>query len=94
MAKHRVTFTFDRQTDQLLSRTAERLSKAKSEVVREAVREYAARVGRLSEAERLRMLAVVDEQLPGIPQRPIDEVEAELAEVRSARRSGGRRRHG
>lgn len=90
MAKHRVTFTFDRETDRALSRTAERLSKPKSEVVREAVREYAARVDRLSEAERRRMLAVLDEHLAKIPERPVDEVDAELEAIRRARRGGGR----
>ena len=58
-------------------------------MVREAVREYAERVGRLSEAERLRTLAVFDEVLERIPERPIETVEREIEEVRRARRGGG-----
>ncbi len=90
MNKRRATFTLDEETEIALRRTAERLSKAKSEVVREAIQEYGARVGRLSEAERLRLLAVFDEQVPRIPERPLAEVEAELEEIRSRRRAGGR----
>ncbi len=94
MNKHRATFTLDEETETVLRRTAERLSKAKSEVVREAIQEYGARAGRLSEAERLRLLAVFDEQVPRIPQRPLAEVEAELEQIRSSRRAGGRRSGG
>ena len=90
MNKHRATFTLDQETETVLRRTAERLSKAKSEIVREAIQEYGARVGRLSEAERLRLLAAFDEHVPRIPERPLTEVEAELAEIRRSRRTGGR----
>ena len=74
----------------VLRRTAERLNMAKSEVVREAVQEYGARVGRLSEAERLRLLTAFDEYVSRIPERPLAEVEAELEEIRRARQRGGR----
>ena len=90
MNKHRATFTLDEKTEVVLRRTAARLSKAKSEIVREAIQEYGARVGRLSEAERLRLLAAFDEHVPRIPERPLIEVEAELAEIRRSRRTGGR----
>lgn len=90
MNKHRATFTLDQETETVLRRTADRLSKAKSEVVREAIQEYGARVGRLSKAERLRMLAAFDEHVALIPSGSVDEVEAELAEIRRARRAGGR----
>ena len=92
--KHRATFTLDDETAAVLRRTAARLGKAKSEIVREAVQEYGARVGRLSEAERLRLLAVFDEVVPRIPERSLAEVEAELASLRDARRRGGRRAGG
>ena len=73
-----------------LDRTAHRLSKSKSEVVREAIRVYSEYTGLLSEDERTRMLASFDRVVPSIPGRPVEEVEAELEEVRQARRGGGR----
>lgn len=89
---HRATFTLDEATERVLYRTATRLGKAKSEVVREAIQDYGERVGRLSEAERLRLLAAFDEHVSRIPERPLGEVESELEEIRRARRGGGRRR--
>ena len=68
---------------------AERLSKSRSEIVREAIRDYSERIGKLSEQERLRMLDVFDEVVARIPSRPLAEVERELKEVRSARRGAG-----
>lgn len=59
--------------------------------MREASRGYADRIGKLSEKERVRMLRIFDEMLPKVPERPVEEVEAELAEIRRARRGGGRR---
>ena len=88
--KLRATFTLDRATDTVLRRTAERLAKPMSEVVREAIQEYGARAGRLTEAERLRLLAAFDEHIPRIQGRPLAEVKAELDELRQARRGGGR----
>lgn len=90
----KVTFTLDDQTVARLRRTAERLGKAKSQVVREAIEDYSQRIGRLSEGERLRLLSAFDELLPHIPERPVSEVEKELREIRRARRGGGRRSAG
>ena len=90
MAKHRATFTVDDATERALSRAAERLAMSKSAIVREAVQEYAARADRLSDAERRRMLAALDGHLQREPKRSDDEVDAELAEIRRARRGGGR----
>ena len=90
MARPKVTFTLDEATVARLQRTAERLSKPKSQVVREAIHDYSERVGRLSERERLRLLEVFDEVVPAIPERPLAEVENELGAVRRARRKGGR----
>jgi len=42
-----------------------------SGVVREAVREYAARSGSLGEDERVRMLEVFDAVVPRVPPRPL-----------------------
>jgi len=90
MASVKSTFTLDPQTIARLNATAERLQRSKSEVVREAIRDYSDRAGRLSERERRRMLAAFDELVPRIPQRPASAVDAELDEIRAARRGGGR----
>ena len=87
----KVTFTLDDQTVARLRQAAERLNKPQSQVVREAVREYADRVGRLSEHERLRMLSALDAIVKRKPTRSTADVDRELREIRVARRSGGRR---
>jgi metal-responsive CopG/Arc/MetJ family transcriptional regulator len=86
----KVTFTLDEATVTKLNRTAERLSKPKSEVVREAVADYYERTGRLSESERLRMLGVLRKFMSEPATRPQQEVDKELRELRRARRSSGR----
>lgn len=86
----KVTFSLDDETVSQLERTADRLRRPKSQVVREAIREYAARADRLSEAERLQMLRALDEAIASIPERPARQVDRELARLREARRSGGR----
>ena len=91
MASSKMTFTLDEETASRIDRTAARLKIPKSKVVREAVREYAARVGRLSEEERVRMLGVFDEVVARIPDRPEKAVDREIEAVRRARRGGGRR---
>lgn len=90
----KVTFTLDDETVGYLERAAERLSKPKSQVVREAIRLYGEEMGRLTDEERDRMLEVFDDVTADIPDRPRSEVEAELDEVRRARRAGGRRSGG
>jgi hypothetical protein len=87
----KVTFTLDDQTVRSLRGTAARLAKPQSQIVREAVMEYAARAGRLSESERLRMLNTFDHVVPGIPRRSAALVDRELGEIRESRRRGGRR---
>lgn len=91
MATTKVTFTFDPATIARLNDAAQRLAKPKSEIVREAIHEYHQHIGRLSESERRRMLAIVDEIAKRPPTRPQSEVDAELKEIRRARRHGGRR---
>lgn len=83
-----MTFTLDGDTADRIDRTAAALSMPKSAVVREAVSEYAARAGRMTEAERVRILAVFDEVIPKIPRRPPRELAQELAAIRQARRTG------
>jgi len=89
----RVTFSLDDATVAEIRRTAARLRKPQSQVVREAVADYAARSDRLSEAERIRLLDAVDRLRGAKPTRPAREVDAELKSLRQARRAGGRR-HG
>lgn len=85
-----MTFTLDDVTVNRLNRAAARFSKPKSEIVREAIEAYEAKSDRLSEAERLRMLRVLEEIMAQPPTRSQKEVDRELAEIRRARRSGGR----
>lgn len=92
MATIKVTFTLDAATIRRLEQAAERSRKAKSEVVREAIRDYHERVGRVSEHERLRLLKAFDELVPAIPRRTAAAVRTELQQLRLARRAGGRRR--
>ena len=91
MVKRKVTFTLDDATLASLARAARRLDQPKSQVVRDAIREYGERIGKLSEAERLRLLRVFDEVVPRIPERTAAEVDEELRALRASRRGGGRR---
>ena len=87
----KVTFTLDESTVARLRLSAERLSRPQSAVVREAINDYALRVGRLSEAERRQMLRTFDRLVPRVPKRSLAETERELDEIRRSRRAGGRR---
>lgn len=87
----RATFSLDEATIAEIRRTAARLRKPQSHVIREAVADYAARADRLSEPERLHLLDVLDRLRGPKPARPAAEVDAELAAIRAARRAGGRR---
>lgn len=60
-------------------------------VVREAICEYSARAGRLSEDDRRRMLRSIDAFLTHPPTRTAAAVDREIDAVRRARRRGGRR---
>lgn len=86
----KMTFSLDDATALSLKRAAERLSKPKSWVVREAIRTYGESLGKLSDEEQARMLDVFDEVISRIPERPAEEVDEELSELRRARREGGR----
>jgi metal-responsive CopG/Arc/MetJ family transcriptional regulator len=82
----KVTFTLDEATVDQLRRTAARVRKPQSRVVREAIGEYAARADRLSDDERRRMLAVLDRVMRRPPSRSAAEVRAEIRKIRAARR--------
>ena len=88
----KVTFTVDDETVQRLRRIAARLAKPQSQVVREALKEYEARSTKLSDEERARMLAVVDRMMKAPPTRSARAVDAELSDIRVARRRWSRRR--
>jgi predicted transcriptional regulator len=91
MSMVKVTFTLDDRTVARLRQAAARANKPQSQVVREAVNDYADRVGRLSETERIRMLAALDAIVSRKPARTAADVDRELHAIRTARRSGGRR---
>jgi hypothetical protein len=84
------TFVLDEESSAYLDRAADRLGVPKSQVVREALRLYGEQLGRLTEAERDRALTAFDRAIARVPDRPREEVAAELSEVARARRSGGR----
>lgn len=87
----KVTFTLDDRTVSRLRQAAARANKPQSQIVREAVNDYADRVERLSEAEPVRALATLDAIVKRRPIRTAADVDRELSSIRSARRSGGRR---
>jgi hypothetical protein len=87
----KVTFTFDEQTVETLRRAASRLKKPQSAVVREAIQDYASRADRLSDEERKLMLRTLDRMMARPVKRTQAEVDTEIAQVRAARRTGGRR---
>ena len=89
----RVTFSLDDATVLQIRQTAARLGKPQSHVVREAVAEYAARAGTLSDEERRHALRVLERLRQEAPTRPTTDVDRELRAIRTARRSGGRRHH-
>jgi hypothetical protein len=91
MTTNKVTFTLDETAISRLQDASARLALPKSQIVREAILEFHDRLGRLSERERIAMLRAFDELVPKIPARPAAAVDRELAELRKARRTGGRR---
>jgi len=87
----KMTFTFDEETVDILRRAAARSKKAQSAVVREAIQDYAKRADRLSDEERLHLLRVFDRMVARIPDQSQSAANAEISEIRAARRTGGRR---
>jgi Ribbon-helix-helix protein, copG family len=87
----RATFSLDDGTIAEIRRVAARLGRPQSQIIREAVADYAARTDRLSERDRLRLMAVLDRLREARPTRSAADVDAELKAARAARRAGGRR---
>ena len=88
----KVTYSLDDATVRRIRRAAERLGNPQSLVVREAVAEYDARTDRLSAAERLRMLEVLDRLRDEPVTRSRESVAAEIREIRRSRRESSLRR--
>jgi hypothetical protein len=59
--------------------------------VRDAIQDYASRSDRLNEEERRQMLKVFDRVMARIPAGDQAEANTEIAQIRAARRRGGRR---
>jgi hypothetical protein len=60
--------------------------------VREAIADYHARIGRLSEAERLRLMTAIDRIASRpVPPRGESDVDQEIAAIRKARHAPGRK---
>lgn len=86
----KVTFTLDEATVDRINRAAVRRQIPKSQVVRDAIADYHAKGDRMSEAERQRKVKFLREYMAQPRTRTQTEVDREIAEVRAARRSGGR----
>ena len=89
----KVTFTLDDTAVAELAEAAERKRIPKSQALREAIHDYSVKskpTDRLSDADRTRMLRALDEMMKQPPTRTEKEVDREIAEIRRARRSGGR----
>lgn len=82
----KATFSLDETTMAEHRRTAARLKKPQSHVVRDAVTEHAARANQLTDRERLRLLDILDRIGRERPSRAAAAVDAELRSLRAARR--------
>lgn len=86
----KVTFTLDEATIQRLTEAAARRKIPKSQAVREAIEDFSVKEDIMDEAERQRKLRVVRALMAAPPTRSRKEMNAELTELRRARRHGGR----
>jgi predicted transcriptional regulator len=87
----KATFTLDEETVMALRRAAGSTGKSQSLIVREAIAQYDARADRLSQAEQRHLLGVLAEIRRHGPTTSPAAVTSEIAAIRRARRSGGRR---
>ena len=86
----KVTYTLEDETVARIRAAAARFRKPQSQIVREAVAQYTGRPDRLTGEERREKLRIFDRMLAQVPARSDSEVEAELQDIRRARRRGGR----
>jgi metal-responsive CopG/Arc/MetJ family transcriptional regulator len=86
----KVTFTLDERTVEHLNETARRLSKPKSEIVREAIEDAYAKSDKLTPEKQQRMLGILREyaKIPKVGTSA--EADREIQEIRESRRSGWR----
>ena len=87
----KVTFTVDEETVEILRRMSAQLKKPQSAVFREAIKDYAERAVKLRPAERERLLEALQRMRSRKPSRSQTAVKAEIARIRAARRTRGRR---
>ncbi len=90
MATKKVTFTLDAETVRQIDDAAKRLAKSKSQIVREAVSDYHARIGRMGSRTAEDVKDCSMRWSRESPARPQKEVDAELRQARRARQFGGR----
>lgn len=88
----KLTFSVDETTARTLKATAVRLRKPQSMIVREAIADYAARAGQLTETERRRMLSTIAAMVKQPPTRPQAAVDREIDEIRRSRHAAASRR--
>lgn len=86
----KMTFTLDDETVKAINLMAARSRKPKSQIVREGVQLRLERGERMSEEERERKIAATKEMMARPPEKTQADVDREIAEIRRARRSGGR----
>jgi hypothetical protein len=84
----KLTFSLDDETVAALRTAARRTGKAQSLIVREAIAHHTAREERLSEDDRQRLLAVLRRVGARPPTRPQADVDRELHDIRTSRRTG------
>jgi predicted DNA-binding protein len=88
----KLTFSMDDATVEALRKAATRSGKPQSLIVREAIAHYTAQEDRLSEADRARLLDVLQRIRARPAKRTGVDVDRELRELRRSRRTGWSRR--
>jgi predicted DNA-binding protein len=88
----KLTFSMDDATVEALRKAATRSGKPQSLIVREAIALYTAQEDRLSEADRARLLDVLQRIRARPAKRTGVDVDRELRELRRSRRTGWSRR--
>lgn len=82
----KVTFTLDAETVTTLKAAADRTGRPQSAIVRDAIARYGERHDKLNPAERQRMLEALQRMMASPPTRTDPDAEAEVKEIRRARR--------